>query len=121
MANIDLGTALKGIGEQIVADVKEAAKSEMLPPELKVQALKWAAGSALALLDAGSAKAAGNQVQFDRCMREVKLYGDAAKAVATGELLIGIAVAEQEARKALSMAINTGLNIGVKLLGLAIL
>lgn len=120
MATIDLPGLLKEIGDTVVADVKEVVKSEALPPELKARALQWAAGAAAELAKAGAAKATGDTAGYDAAMREVKLYGQAAQAVATGELLIGIAAAEREARKALAKVIDTGTSIGLKVLLAAI-
>lgn len=120
MATIDLPSLLHGIGEDIQDSVREVAKSLALPEELREKARVWAAAAAGQLVIAAKAKLAGDGGAYDAAVRELHLYRKAVEAVATGELMMGLAAAEVEARKRLSDAFSLGLSIGVKVLAAAL-
>jgi len=121
MSSIDLKSALKTIGDSVVEDVKGIIKTEMLPTHLKEKAATWALNASAELVAAAEAKVAGDTAAYEKAIREVQLYGQAARAVATAEVLIGITAAEREGRRVLARAIDTGLNIGLKVLLAAVL
>lgn len=116
MATIDLPEVLRQIGEQVVDSARAVAASVALPQEIREKAIGWAAGTAAALAAAGVAKVQEDQDAYDAAMREVRLFGEAAKAVAVGEAMIGIAAAEAEARKSLAAIFDMAISIGTKLL-----
>ena len=120
MATVDLPSLLHGIGEDLQASVREVTKSLALPEELRDKARVWAAAAAGELAVAAKAKLTGDGGAYDAAVRELHLYRKAVEAVATGELMVGLAAAEAEARKRLSDAFGLGLSIGLKVLAAAI-
>lgn len=120
MATIDLGGVARELGDLVADGVKATLQSVALPADLRAKGLLWAEGVATNITLAGIAKAAGDQAGFDASMREIGFYGQAAKAVATAEVLLGLATAEVEARKALVGAVNLGISLASKILLAAI-
>lgn len=120
MATIDLTAILKGIGDDLEESLKSVVKSTALPTELRVRAINWGACVASELAKAGAAKQAGDTAAYDAALREVHLYRKAAEAIATGELMTGLAAGEVEARKRLSELVGLGASIGLKVLAAAL-
>lgn len=116
MPDLTLQGALQVLGDELRESVGRIAKDAALPPSIRQKAVGWARDAAAALLEAGAAKAAGDEPRYQEALREVRLFGDAAKAVAVGEAMLGIAAAEAEARARLAQAFDFGLGLAGKLL-----
>lgn len=116
MLHLDFPALLENIGATVVKDAEELIKSEALPQELRDSAKQWAAIAAQEMVKAATAKAKGDMQAYSYSMRELSLLQSAVDGIVTAELMIGLSIAEREARKAVSMVLSQGISIGLKVL-----
>ena len=117
MAGIDLPGALKAIGAETLDDLNGFLADTALAPEVRQQAIDIGAGGVAALASAGASKAAGDAPGFEEAMKEVRRFEAAGKALATAEVLYGLAAAERAERKATAALLSLGMKAGLALLG----
>lgn len=121
MASIDLKGVVETVGTEIRESVERVAADVALPADLRAKMKGWAADTERNLLKAAVAKNAGDTPGYDAAVSEVRFFGKSARAIATAEVLLGLAAAEAEARTRYSALLNLGIDIGLKVIAGALI
>lgn len=113
-------TAVKGVGEGVVSELKDFLDNHALPADVQAVALETAAGAASAGVTYAAAKVAQDPALVAVAERELHRFEVAADGLVAVEALIGLTEEEKIKRQAVSGFLNIVIGLAPKLLALAL-